>query len=183
MPYSAEITNLLRGNVLTPLGPGQANEPARERLADLTPDRIFAPSQIKDSDMAGCCLAGLWFSNDFLDDAHRICQEIETPSGSYWHALVHRREPDYANAAYWFRRVGRHPIFPELRQAAAEMAARDGRLAILTQQNHWDPFAFLNLCEHVAGDGSATEMLCRQIQQKECRLLFDFCYQHALKGG
>ena len=56
--------------------------------------------------------AGLYLLPGFWDDAHEIAQSIETVDGSYWHAIVHRQEPDPDNAAYWFQRVGQHPIFP-----------------------------------------------------------------------
>src|SRR5438874_740571 len=81
--------------------------------------RAFPPSAVRDQDMAAACLAGLWLYHDFLDEAHRISQELDTTTGSYWHGLVHRREPDFSNAKYWFRRVGDHAIFPALQAAAA----------------------------------------------------------------
>ena len=47
--------------------------------------------------MASACLAGLWLYHDYLDESHAVSQSIHTPAGSYWHGLMHRREPDFAN--------------------------------------------------------------------------------------
>jgi hypothetical protein len=130
--------------------------------------------------MAKCCLAGLWLYHDFLDESHTLSQEIHTTSGSYWHGFLHRREPDYSNAKYWFERVGNHPIFEPLVADAKEIAAGDsGKAAeFLNRQNAWDPFAFIDMCEQSAG--SPSETLCRRIQQREWELLFDYCYHQAI---
>ena len=53
--------------------------------------------------MAACCLAGVWLLHDYLDESHTISQRIDTPSGSFWHGIMHRREGDFSNAKYWFR--------------------------------------------------------------------------------
>jgi hypothetical protein len=54
--------------------------------------------------------AGLWLFADHLDKAHAICQAHEgTPTFDFWHAILHRREGDFSNSKYWFRRAGNHP--------------------------------------------------------------------------
>jgi len=181
--YGPALADLLGTAELMPLGPGSAGVTAHPMLGALTPEQLFAPRAIRDRDMAACCLAGLWLYHNYLDESHTISQAIETPSGSYWHGLLHRREPDFSNAKYWFRRVGRHPVFEPLAVAAAE-AAEENKLpnlpAFLAPQSSWDPFAFIDLCEAVPSKGRAWEMLCRRIQQREWELLFDHCYRHAL---
>ena len=48
--------------------------------------------------------AGLLLYIDDIHGAHTISQELETELGSLWHGIVHRREGDFSNARYWFRR-------------------------------------------------------------------------------
>ena len=117
---------------------------------------------------------------DFLDESHTISQELSTPEGSYWHALMHRREPDFANSKYWFRQVGSHPIFEALRVEGARLAVdAAGQARFLKTQTGWDPFAFVDLCEVALHDQPGHAMLCRRIQQREWQLLFDHCYRKA----
>ncbi|MBI3118624.1 MAG: hypothetical protein HYZ00_08055 [Candidatus Hydrogenedentes bacterium] len=58
--------------------------------------------------------AGLWLYVDDLDRSHAISQGIETPTGWFWHAIMHRREGDFSNSHYWYRRVGWHPAMDAL---------------------------------------------------------------------
>ena len=50
----------------------------------------------------------LWFTKKGdWESAHDIAQDIETPTGSWLHALLHLIEGDLGNARYWFVEAGR----------------------------------------------------------------------------
>ena len=113
-------------------------------------------------------LAGLYLYFSAYDQAHAIAQEIASAEGSFWHGILHRQEPDPGNAGYWFRRVGKHAIFPALRSASAE--------AGLPVKNVWDPFAFIDYCEDARRKpGSRDEEIAMSVQLAEWQLLFDYC--------
>jgi hypothetical protein len=181
--YGPAVAELLAEERLNELGPGRPNEAARGRLEALTLEGLAGGRPVRDGAMARCCTAALWLYHDFFDESHRISQEIETVEGSYWHGILHRREPDFSNSKYWFRRVGEHAVFAALRPAAAELAAEagtDGRAAFLATQARWDPFAFIDLCEACVRGRSSAEMVCRWVQQREWELLFEYCYRRAV---
>jgi len=165
------------------LGSGTPNTAARPQLAALTLESAFGGKRLSDESAARCCLAGLWLHHDFLDESHAISQAIDTVDGSYWHAIMHRREPDYWNSKYWFRRVGRHPIEGPLAAAARELAAKhqlDAAADFLKTQATWDAFGFVDLCEAIAQGKSQCEQLAREVARAEWRLLFEHCYRRAL---
>src|SRR5262249_34549130 len=68
----------------------------RGRAAPATARDLIARAQTTD-----IVRAGLYLFGGFWDEAHETAQSIDTPDGSYWHAIVHRQEPDGANATYW----------------------------------------------------------------------------------
>ncbi len=165
--YSLAIRDLLSEDRLAELGPGRPNQKVHAKLAALSPDLLFEPQKVTHPSHASACLAALWLYHDFLDESHTTSQSIDTAEGSYWHGIMHRREPDAGNAAYWFRRVGKHPVFEELAKAAKQIGLEVGAKG-------WDPFAFVDQCEEERGTGSAKEMLLRNAQLKEWELLFDW---------
>lgn len=181
--YGPAFAPLLAIDRRRPLDAGTPDEAARSALDALTIDAAFAHTKVVDGDMAACCLAGVWLLHDYLDESHAISQHIDTPSGSFWHAVMHRRECDFSNAKYWLRQAGRHPVFDAIGQRAAELAAERGAEKVVKKLIHegtWDACAFVDLCEDaVRGESDATD-LCRDIQQAEWELLFDSCYRAAV---
>jgi hypothetical protein len=154
--YGPEVAAILAldgdGERLMPLVMGRcSSEIARARLGEASPSLLFAGARAPEA-----ALCGLYVYFSCFAEAHAIAQDIDTAEGSYWHAIVHRQEPDSENAAYWFRQVGAHPIFPRLGPA--------------------DPFAFIEMCEQARLlPGSELENRAWVIQRLEWQLLFDYC--------
>lgn len=178
--YGPTIGELLQTEETCELGPGTPNRVCADQLRRVDAGSL-SDKPPADGQMAACCVAGLWLLHSFLDESHGISQDIPTSSGSYWHGIMHRREPDFSNAKYWFRRVGDHAIFPTLHAAAQDFVAGtdlDDASCFLRTQSKWDPYAFVDLCE-AAIRGTANAELCRDIAQLEWRILFDYCYRSA----
>ncbi len=181
--YGPVLQSLLAAAPSNELGPGRPDRSMWPMLKSIDWKAAFAPHKVADPEMAEACRAGLYLRYDFTDESHTISQSIETPTGSYWHGILHRREPDYGNAKYWFHRVGQHPIFPALAGAAHEIAIQNGddkKSAVFVDTANWDPFRFVDLCEAATGADAALETLCRQIQRCEWELLFGFCYRKVI---
>jgi len=126
--------------------------------------------------------AGLLQIHDHLDSSHNCSQSIEGEGidrdGDYWHAIMHRREPDYGNSKYWFRHVGQHPIFPAVADAAMNiLRSAPGDVtrqldALYQQQKQWNPAMFVDACQSVANyEDSPVGIVLRQIQFAEMLLL------------
>lgn len=155
------------GNRLMPLACGTcSSDDAYRSLKAASPRDLFPRSRAPEAAMAG-----LWLYFSCLDESHSLSQSIETPDGSFWHGIMHRQEPDPGNSGYWFRRVGKHPIFPELRDRAQSLGYRCGA--------GWDPFAFIEDCEAARRQsGSEQEKLMQRVQLAEWQILFDYCAKH-----
>jgi hypothetical protein len=172
--YGPDVVRLLEpegyGQRLQPLTCGQAiNTQARQQLGLLDPARTF-----QDARDPIAAMAALWLYFSDFEPAHELVSNSQTAECELWHAILHRREPDSGNAAYWFRRVGAHPSYASIARAAADIVKRipDAEFRI----GKWDPFAFVSFCERARSQpSSAQERAAMEIQRAEWQILFDYC--------
>lgn len=135
----------------------------REHIESRHPALVFFPTQPADLDfraqVAASTLtpiqkAALHLRNDDLESCHALVQDSESPDASYLHGILHRREKDFDNAEYWFRRIGKHPVAAALTKKFPD----------------YDPRSFIALCREM--DDSEFPGLAR-IQAEELRLFLD----------
>ncbi|MBK5291452.1 MAG: hypothetical protein JJE04_07245 [Acidobacteriia bacterium] len=141
-----------------------------EKIRGLGAKRLFPGARHPEA-----ALSGLWLYFSQLDASHKISQTLHTPEGSFWHGIMHRREPDAGNAGYWFRKVNRHEVFPALWATAGEAISRYPGLSY-SLGKQWDPFVFIEYCENARQrPGSDEEKLAMELQMAEWQILFDYC--------
>ncbi len=162
--------------------PGDGNAEAREILDSVKPADLLAVP-IVNHDNAACVLGGLWLWHDWLEQSHRICQAIDTPTGSFWHAIMHRREGDFSNSKYWYRKVDEHPAYPSIANNAAAVLNPlpiDKSWVRLTNGG-WQAAHFVDLVEqNVNSNDAARRRILVNLQQLEWRMLFDHCVRQAV---
>ncbi|MEM9367432.1 MAG: hypothetical protein AAGD07_15685 [Planctomycetota bacterium] len=104
--------------------------------------------------------SALWLLAGDLDRSHTISQDLPSQEGSFWHGIMHRRENDFSNAKYWFRRVGNHPAFAQIARFHADV--------------YNDPTDFVDHVER-AIRGGGDDTVLREAQWTEWQCLMDNC--------
>ena len=184
------IGQLEAGNPLPALVPQKAwSRELTDTLEAASLNDLFDGASLKNTTFAEAIKSGLLLWNDALDESHTISQGLADQTGSYWHGIMHRREPDYPNSKYWFGRVGTHPIFPALCERALELfnetanpsdALTEIGQAIAAQEN-WDSYQFVDWCQAAAGDSdSDVTGFLQQVQAEEIKLLLAYSYRNAV---
>ena len=151
-----KLKELLKAGGLPELGPGPRDGVMPLEKLNATVDETLAGSKLPGTSqelIRGLIL--LW--HNIFEPAHEIAQAIENPDGSFLHGVLHRREPDYGNAAYWFRRVGRHRSFAEIAKRSEVLLKVKSESTMqkqLIRNGEWDAFGFIDLCEKSVREAS-----------------------------
>lgn len=180
--YGPVLAPLVSGDRARALDAGRPDAAVRRALELATVEAAFAQATIVDRDMATAALAGVWLVHDFLDESHALSQRVDTPTGAFWHGVMHRREGDYANAKYWFRRADGHEALDLIGARLHAVAAPEtlGPLVRRRTSGVWyDPAAMTDACQQALRARGGDVALLQRVQQAEWEALFDFSYRRA----
>jgi hypothetical protein len=163
---------------------GPAPRASRLSLAELNRkiDSFLAETTVPSTWQPAIRAAALLW-HDYLDESHSLSQNIHTAEGSFLHGIMHRREPDYANAKYWFHRVGKHRCFPDIAGRVTRLVESQGEQELTSKfspRGDWEPAAFVDACE-AAASWPASD---RRVQTLEAiqEIEFDCLLAHLFAG-
>lgn len=143
------------------------------KIRDASDETIAGGRQVTDAKTFALVRGGLLYTVDDLDAAHRIFQDNSSDLGSYWHGMMHRREGDFDNARYWFRRAGRLPIFDRMHGAAANLSAN------MAKQSSWDAYLLTGMCEQAKFGDTEAIPECVRLQRVEFGQMLDYCWRES----
>ncbi|MCO8123054.1 hypothetical protein NHH03_15005 [Stieleria sp. TO1_6] len=107
---STELRSAIQSAPLPPLGEGSRHAPLVPLLTGGIGDHLTGVAAGRQME----CLSGFWLVAGDIHQSHSISQDLGSAEGSFLHGIMHRREGDFGNAKYWFRRVGGHPVLEQL---------------------------------------------------------------------
>ena len=153
---------------------------ARQLLEGVRPDQLHASPLA-----ANAMLAALWLWHDALEESHLLSQKLDSPDGSYWHAIMHRREGDFSNSKYWLARCRSHPSSSVMAKSLPTLLQdhRTDRAVMAVAGSGWNPSAFVDLVELIQDrPNDPRRPMVIAIQQLEWRVLFAHCSGDIAEG-
>lgn len=177
MPLGDSIAALLNTPELADLGPHSRAGTLSIREVNAQLDEVFRGGNIPTNSQQ-LIRSALLLWHDHLDASHTISQDLHSSDGSFLHGIMHRREPDYGNAKYWFHRVGSNASYPEIAKRVGNLLDEKGAGTLkseLIDGGKWDAFALVDACEAAAGRRGTEEQraLLREIQRIETTVLIE----------
>jgi hypothetical protein len=145
-----------------------------EQFRALDDAALAGGHKIIDPDQFRLVRGGVLYALDELDPAHHLFQEEESSLGSYWHGMLHRREGDFDNARYWFRRAGKLAVFADLHAAA------HGASPTMARQATWDAYLLTGLCEQARFGGHDLIPECQRLLRAEWEGLLTFSWERSV---
>ena len=121
----------------------------------------------------------LW--HDHWEEAHHIAQSDEgEPDHDLLHAIVHRREQDFANSSYWFREAGQNNSFKLIGSRADKLLVESSNpsapqlRAEVLPDSHWSSQGFVTAIRADAREKeNPTTSLLRELQAEEIISFFE----------
>jgi len=160
---------------LADLGPGPRSE--GESLSSLNAkiDALFDEHGRPQKAELIRSLILLW--HDHLEPSHCLSQDKHNPDGSLVHAIMHRREPDYSNAKYWWRSTGEHVCFPDIASKVEPLLSDDPDLASqILPKGNWDSHAFTDAVSAGIREpaDSPRHQLLKEVQRAETDAVLEY---------
>jgi hypothetical protein len=175
--YSELIDRTLRTEgLLRKLFPRDISDREVWRRLKESDDATVAGGSIGKPEAFAVVRGGLLYALDDLHGCHEFFQNTASDLVGYWHGMMHRREADFDNARYWFRRAGSMPFFVALHRRASEISAD------MAKQVSWDPYLFTGECEQYRFGAESDEGDLARLQRAEFDVVFDYTWRQATVG-
>ncbi|MCD0462582.1 hypothetical protein [Roseiconus lacunae] len=152
--FSMELVSAIESAPVPSLGEGTIHKPLLPLLSVGVGDHLIDVAASRQME----CMSGLWLVAGDIHRSHSISQDLPSREGSFLHGIMHRREGDYGNSKYWFRKVGQHPTLEQIE--------------IETGGRYCDPYDFIDHCEQAARSGRKEQIqACEEDQWIEWQSL------------